>query len=223
MLSLILFFFFLPQEARHLLDAKLVPLSGATTKAFIPKGWKAQDEQAGDLNGDGLPDAVLQLIEDKPMRDAKDEFQERQRALLILFKTADGKYARAAVAGKLLMCASCGGMLGGDGENPAGDVKIEKGVLIVSQLYGARESTDLLQRFRYDAATRQFILIGQDITGVDRMTGASETVSTNFLTGKQITERRKINAKTEKEIVLSKKTKVIAKTRKTIEQVDFER
>jgi len=225
MLQLILSLILLPailQEPRHLLDAKLVPMSGATTNAFVPKGWKSQDEQAGDLNGDGLPDAVLQLIEDKPMRDAKDEFQERQRAMLILFKTADGKYARGAVASKLLMCASCGGMLGGDGEHPAADVKIEKGVLIVSQLYGARESTDLLQRFRYDTASHTFLLIGQDITGVDRLTGASETVSTNFLTGKQITERRKINAKTEKEVVLSKQTKVVPKARKTIEQVDFE-
>lgn len=225
MLQLILSLFLLPaatQEARRPLDAKLVPMNGATTKAFIPKGWKAQDEQAGDLNGDGLPDAVLQLIEDKPARDAKDEFQERQRAMLILFKTADGKYARAAVASKLLMCASCGGMLGGDGSNPGADVKIEKGVLLVSQLYGARESTDLLQRFRYDAATQKFILIGQDITGVDRLTGNSETVSTNFLTGKQVIERRKINAKTEKEVVVSKQTKVVPKTRKTIEQVDFE-
>ena len=223
MLQLFLFFFFLPQETRHLLDAKLVPMSGTTTKAFIPKGWKAQDEPTGDLNGDGLPDAVLQLIEDKPARDAKDEFQERQRALLILFKTADGKYARAAVASKLLMCASCGGMLGGSaGDAPGAEVKIEKGVLIVVQLYGSREATDLLQRFRYDAASQKFLLIGQDITNIDRLTGASETVSTNFLTGKQITERRKINAKTEKEVVLSKQTKIVAKARKTIEQVDFE-
>lgn len=226
MLQMILSLFLLlavMQDTRHLLDAKLVPMNGATTKAFVPKGWKAQDEQTGDLNGDGLPDAVLQLIEDKPARDAKDEFQERQRAMLILFKTTDGKYTRAAVASKLLMCASCGGMLGGSaGDSPGADVQIQKGVLIVSQLSGSRQSTDLLQRFRFDAPSQKFLLIGQDITGRDRLTGESETVSTNFLTGKQITERRKINAKTEKEVVLSKRIKVVPKTRKSIEQVDFE-
>lgn len=210
------------QEARRILDPKLVPLSGATTKAFVPPGWKSQDEQAGDLNGDGLPDAVLQLIEDKSEQDAKGEFQMRYRALLILFKTADGKYTRAAVAGKLLMCGGCGGMLGGTGETPAADVRIEKGVLIVSQLYGARESTDWLQRFRYDAPAKKFWLIGQDITSADRLEGNSEVISTNFLTGKQVTERRKYNQKTEKEVLLSKKTKVVAKTKRTIEQVDFE-
>ncbi len=209
------------QDTRHLLDAKLVPMGGATTKAFVPQGWKSQDEQTGDLNGDGLPDAVLQLIEDKPEQDAKGAFQERSRAFLILFKTADGKFSRAAVANKLLMCAGCGGMLGGTGETPAADVKIEKGVLIVSQLSGSRESTDLLQRFRYDVPSQKFLLIGRDITSTDRLVGNSEIVSTNFLTGKQVIERRKYNQKTDKEIVLSKQTKIVPKARKTIEQVDF--
>ncbi len=225
MLQVILSLFLLtavPQDTQRTLDPKLVPMSGTTTKAFVPKGWKSQDEQTGDLNGDGLPDAVLQLIEDKPEQNAKDEFQERSRALLILFKTVDGQFSRAVVATKLLMCVGCGGMLGGTGENAAADVKIEKGVLIVSQLSGSRESTDLLQRFRYDAPAQQFLLIGEDVKNYDRATGASETVSTNFLTGKQIIEKKKYNEKTEKEVTLSKKVKVVAKTRKTIEQVDYE-
>ncbi len=225
MLQLILSVFLLtavPQDARRILDPKLVPMTGATTKAFVPKGWKAQDEQAGDLNGDGMPDAVLQLIEDKPEQNAKGEFQERARALLIVFKTADGKFSRAAVATRLLMCGGCGGMLGGTGESAGADVKIEKGVLIVAQLSGARDATDHLQRFRYDAPAQKFLLIGEDLKNYDRATGASETISTNFLTGQQIIERRKINAKTEKEVLLSKQSKVVAKTKKTIEQADFE-
>lgn len=202
------------------IDPKTVPLTGATTKAFVPKGWKAQDEQTGDLNGDGMPDAVLQLIEDLPK--TKDEFRERTRALLILFKTADGKYTRAAVAGRLLMCGGCGGMLGGTGDSADADVKIEKGVLLVSQLSGSRESTDLLQRFRYDASSKQFLLIGQDVTNRDRGTGDSEVTSTNYLTGKQVIERRKYNEKTEKDTIVSKKIKVVAKVQKTIEQVEYE-
>ena len=65
------------QTTRKELDPKMVPMSGATTNAFVPKSWKTQDEQRGDLNGDGLPDAVLQLIQDLPI--PKDEFQERAR------------------------------------------------------------------------------------------------------------------------------------------------
>ncbi len=225
MLQLILSVFLLtavPQDTRRVLDPKLVPMTGATTKAFVPKGWKAQDEQSGDLNGDGMPDAVLQLIEDKSEQNAKGEFQERTRAMLIVFKTADGKFSRAAVATKLLMCGGCGGMLGGTGESAGADVKIEKGVLIVSQLSGARDMVDLLQRFRYDPQAKQFFLIGQDITNRDRAVGNSEVISTNFLTGKQLTERWKYNQKTDKEVLVSKQSKVVAKTKKTIEQADFE-
>lgn len=195
-------------------------MRGATTKAFVPKGWTSQNEQTGDLNGDGLPDAVLHLIEDKQNEEGEFEFQER--ALLILFKTTDGKYSRAAVAGKLLQCAGCGGTLGAIGEKAAADVKIEKGVLIVSQFSGSRESTDLLQRFRYDAPAQKFLLIGEDVKNYDRVTGASNTVSTNFLTGKQIIEKKTYNEKTEKEVTLSRKVKVVAKTSKTIEQADYE-
>lgn len=209
------------QEAPRVIDPKTVPLSGATTKAFVPKGWVLQDEQTGDLNGDALPDAVLQLIEDLPKK-SDDDFRTRYRALLILFKTADGKYTRAAVAGTLLMCGGCGGMLGGTGDSAAADVKIEKGVLLISQLAGSRESTDHLQRFRYHAATKQFLLIGEDITNADRLGGTSEVISTNYLTGKQVIERHKYNEKTDKDVLLSKKIKVVARKQKPIEQVAYD-
>lgn len=217
----LLFSAVLAQEKARVIDPKSVPVSGASTKAFVPRGWVLQDEQTGDLNGDGLPDAVLQLIEDLPKK-SPDEFQTRYRALLILFKTADGKYTRAAVAGSLLMCGGCGGMLGGMGDSPAADVTIEKGVLLVSQLSGSRESTDHLHRFRYHAATKQFLLIGEDITNADRLGGTSEVISTNYLTGKQVIERRKYNEKTDKEVLLSKKVKVVAKKQQPIEQVEYE-
>ncbi len=208
-------------ETQRVIDPKIVPLSGASTKAFVPKGWKLQDEQQGDLNGDAIPDAVLQLIEDLPKK-GDDEFQTRYRALLILFKTAEGKYTRAAVAGTLLMCGGCGGMLGGLGDTPGADVKIEKGVLLIAQLSGSRNATDLLYRFRYDPQAKQFWLIGQDVNNFDRLTGESEMTSTNYLTGKQIIERRKHDEKSEKETIVSQKMKVVAKTRKTIEQVNYE-
>ena len=72
------------------------------------------------------------------------------------------------------------------------------------------------------ARSQKFLLIGQDITSADRLVGNSEVISTNFLTGKQVIERRKYNQKTDKEVVLSKQIKIVAKARKTIEQVDFE-
>jgi hypothetical protein len=210
------------QSTATVIDPQAVPMRGATTKAFVPKGWKLQDEQTGDLNGDALPDIVLQLIQDLPERTAKDEFQERNRALLILFKTTDGQYTRAAVAGKLLMCAGCGGMLGGTGDTPGADVKIEKGVLIVSQMSGARDAVFKTQRLRYDLVLKRFVLIGEDISYRDRATGKEEATSTNFLTGKQIIKKTRFDQSRNDDVVISNVTKTVPKTKKFIEQVDYE-
>lgn len=177
---------------------------------FIPRGWKLEDRVTGDLNGDGLADTVLQIIKDN----AEDE--DYNRSLIILFKTADGGFTKAAEAKKIIRCSVCGGMLGG---GPA-DAKIENGVLILSQMYGSREASDYLQRFRYEPSSGKFRLIGEDITNYDRATGQSETTSTNYLTGKQIISKVVVNEKTGKETA-SKQTKTAKTALKYIEDIDY--
>ncbi len=179
--------------------------------AFVPKGWKVEDKMTGDLNGDSLPDTVLQILNES------NDGGEYDRSLLILFKTKDGKFTKAAEAKKVIRCSGCGGMLG---DGPA-DIKIENGVLIVSQLYGSREATDYLHRFRFEPSTKKFLLIGEDINNYDRGTGASEVTSTNYLTGKQVVTKSQYNQKTDKEDVVSKKEKSVPKSKKYIEDVDY--
>ncbi len=207
-------------DSRRMIDPEIIPLSGAVTKDFIPPGWKIEQEISGDLNADNQPDAVVQLIEDKPEQNNKGEYQDRYRALLLLLKSRDGKFQRGAVAVKLLQCTGCGGMLGSGGTGA--DLKIEKGVLIVSQLSGSREMRDLTQRFRFDAVAKRFVLIGQDVAERDRATGKSTMFSTNFLTGKQVIEKTRYNQKTDKEVTVSKTTKTVPKAKKFIEAVDYE-
>ncbi len=179
-------------------------------KDFIPAGWKLETITTGDLNGDSMPDSALQIIKEDAEEDDYD------RTLILLFKTTDGKLAKATEAGKIIRCSICGGILGG---GPA-DIKIEKGVLLVSQMYGSRQATNYLHRFRYEPSIGKFRLIGEDVTNYDRATGESETKSTNFLTGKQILTKEKYDEKTGKEAVVSRKTKKIAVTKKYIEQID---
>ena len=62
-------------------------------------------------------------------------------------------------------------------------MKIEKGVIIVEQGHGSRDTTDTAYRFRYDPETQRFVLIGFDYVGSDRMTAGKITESTNYLTG----------------------------------------
>lgn len=181
--------------------------------AFVPKGWKVEDKMTGDLNGDSLPDTVLQIIKENAEED------EYNRSLLILFKTKDGKFTKAAEAKKIIRCSICGGMLGGG----QADIKIENGVLTISQLYGSREALDYLHRFRYEPSTKKFLLIGEDINNYDRATGASEVTSSNYLTGKQTITKSQYNQKTDKEDTVSKKEKTVPKSKKYIEDVDYDK
>ena len=100
-------------------------------------------------------------------------YTTRYRALVVLLARAGGGFKRAAVATRLLGCTLCAGALG-DPEGINVQIDIKNGVLNVHQLSGSREATDLTQRFRYDAASGRFALIGQDSETYDRIGGDSE-------------------------------------------------
>jgi hypothetical protein len=212
-------------DVRRVLDAKLVAVEGRAARDFVPRGWKIEGDEGeltGDLNKDGVPDKVLRLVEDIPVEGAEGTYNERFRALVILFAQPGGGFKRAAVATKLLGCTLCAGMLG----DPAGgniQIEIKNGVLNVNQLSGARESTDLTQRFRYDAAAGRFQLIGQDVENSDRLEGNSTTESTNYLTGVKVKEVRKVKRENADPVLVSRKTLHVAAARRYIEDMDYER
>lgn len=224
-LCLILFLPAFPSFAqdnnRVVLNENLVPKEGAKITAFVPKGWKIEQELRGHLNTDSLEDVVLLLIEDKPEENSKGEYQDRYRALVILLKAPEGKYHRAAVAGKLIQCTGCGGVLGSGGAGA--DLKIVKGILLFSQLSGSRWATEHLRRIRYDGQTGRFVLIGEDIDEYDRAKGKSVVTSTNYLTGRQVIEKKQFNEKLNKYVTLGKQIKSVEKKKILIEEIDYER
>src|SRR5215210_5477555 len=120
------------------IDAAKLPRAAASVREFVPSGWVIEAQVEGDLNRDAIPDLAVTLVERMPANADKDNPPERQRALLILFKTEDGKFNRAALANKVLLCTRCGGAFFGVVETPT-HVEISDGVLIVRQEYGSRE------------------------------------------------------------------------------------
>jgi hypothetical protein len=208
------------EEARRFIDLKQVAVEGSSVQDFVPRGWKIEGQTDGDLNGDSKPDTALKLIEDLPEETADGALNIRYRALLVLLRMENGKLHRAAAADRLLQCTGCGGMLGNPG---GGDITIEKGVLIISQLSGSRESTDLTQRFRYDPALKRFVLIGEDIVNSDRLTGESENLSSNYLTGVKIIKKTRYDQKNDREVVVSSRTQRIPARKRFIEDVDYEK
>jgi len=196
------------------IDKSRIPTEAESIEKFVPTGWKIEEQVTGDLNGDSVPDFVVKLVEDKPAKDSDDVAIERQRALVIVLQQ-DGKLSRAAVADKLLQCTRCGGAFYGVSESPA-NVQIEKGVIVVDQDHGSRNLTNTYYRFRYDAASRQFILIGFDYADADRLTAQVVSESTNYSTGARIVTRSKGN----RDIKSSSK---IPLKKTSIEQVDSEK
>ena len=172
------------------LDKSRVPAVAGNVKEFVPSGWKIEEQLTGDLNGDGVSDHALKLVEDKPAKDQDDVAIERSRALVIALGQKDGKLGRAGIAAKLLQCTRCGGAFYGVVEAEA-NVSIEKGTLVVQQDHGGRELTNTSYQFRYDPETQRFVLIGFDYSSADRMTAQVISESTNYLTGVRKVSRDK--------------------------------
>src|ERR1051325_11171515 len=116
------------QDATPINKSK-VPAQADTAAKFVPAGWKIEEQISGDLNGDGVNDLALKLVEDKPEQTSEGFPTERARALVVALQKG-GTLVRAAVADKLLQCTRCGGAFYGVTESPA-NVAIEKGVIVV--------------------------------------------------------------------------------------------
>lgn len=209
-------------EGRRFLDPNLVPADGQSARDFVPKGWKLETDEglvSGDLNKDGAADAVLRLVEDLPVEGADGVLNMRSRALVILLAKPGGGFERAAVATKLLGCTGCHGVLG----DPAGGnirVEIKNGILDVNQLSGSREATDRTLRFRHDAASNRFRLIGEERSEYDRAAGGGTSNSINYLTGVRVTKTVTVG-RGGRERTTSKTTRV-PRPRRFIEDVDYE-
>lgn len=178
------------QEDAGKIDKSLVPAEAASPVGFVPRGWKIEQQLSADLNGDSLPDSVIKLVEDKPEKNSEGYATDRGRALVVALQKVGGKLTRAAVAANLLQCTQCGGAFYGVSEAPA-NVSIEKNVIVVDQDHGSRNLTNTYYRFRLDATSQKFVLIGFDYADADRLTAQVVSESTNYLTGVRKTTRSK--------------------------------
>jgi hypothetical protein len=180
-------------------------------RKFVPAGWTVEQELQGDLDGDGIPDAVLMLVEEGH----SGPTDEAGRSLIVLAGQRDGSFAEMATNRKLLLCVQCFGAIGGKPR-----LSIQRNVLIVEQETGSRETTSGLWRLRFDPASKRIRLIGLDVKKADRGTGVSTSESTNYSNGKRITESLRYDEAKKKDVVVGKKTSSVATTPIFLEDVD---
>lgn len=150
---------------------------GTSLENFVPKGWKVDFQVSGDLNSDGIPDIAAILVEDKPENDLSGADEGPAHAFIVLLSADNGKFTLSGKNDKLLLCKGCGGV------KEFVDIRIKKGVLVVSQMSGSREYAYTTWRFRYDPKMQRFVLIGRDNEEGDNATGEKTTESSNYLTG----------------------------------------
>lgn len=193
--------------------AKNLPPEGKSLVDFVPEGWTVQDQVNGDLNGDGVSDIAAILVQSKP--DSGED--ELQRALIVLLgRDKEERFLLAGTNDKIINCKGCGGV-----KEMVG-VSIKKGVLLVEQMSGSREFANETWRFRYDPQTQRFVMIGHDLETGDGMRGTGTIVSSNYLTGRKITETYRYDKSGEHKIAIS--TKKAEAPRKTpfMEDVELE-
>ena len=172
------------------LDARRIPAEGRGAQDFVPRGWGIGARAEGDLNGDGRPDYALQLVPEGHDSSGITAAPE-SHALLVLLSAEGGSLRRAGLATKLLVPAV---------PQYGIELSIRRGVLVVNQNYGMSDVADLTHRFRLDAASGRFLLIGKDTFSYHRPQGPewpATRVSENYLTGLRLTttERYLANGK----------------------------
>lgn len=165
--------------------------NAASWAPWIPAGWGLLSSATGDLNKDGVKDAVLVLEEKNPAKIKPNDglgatdLNLNPRRLLILFNTPQG-YQKAFSSDRLLPTEN-------DADSPcledplaAKQVSVSRGVLILNLNYwlscGSYGVTNHSLTFRYENS--RFRLIGFDTTSFSRSSGDQSEISINYLTGK---------------------------------------
>ena len=163
--------------------------------AWIPSGWKLISTTIGDLNKDGVEDAVLILEEMNPANFKPNKMlgpsvlNVNPRRLLVLLKT-HGAYRKILSKDSLLPSAN-------DEDSPClddplmeqggisirnGKLAIRLGTFLYCGSYGVNYRT-----FTFRLENTRFRLIGYDYSEFSRSSGEASECSINYLTGKKKT------------------------------------
>ena len=162
-----------------------INLRGQGINDFVPIGWTILDSAKGDLNKDGIADAVIILQDEDSVTlfKSEDTIIVQPRILLILFKSYSDKLFHLIESSNTFISSHDNPMM----DDPNQRLTIDKGVLKIDfHLFynmGSWYTTSSTYKFRYDG--KIFILIGADLSTIHRSTLDYEDYSYNFLTNKQ--------------------------------------
>lgn len=138
---------------------------------FVEPNTKVLFSQSGDLNADGVQDAVLILdhvgVDDELLGEGAF------RSTVLLVRDVAGKLRKARQNNKIVPCARCGGVAG----DPFGYVRVEKGVLTVFNEGGSREHWSAEYTFQYSAGAEDWMLEKITRNAIDTMTMQDKSIT----------------------------------------------
>ncbi|RMH90995.1 hypothetical protein EBB59_08585 [Lysobacter pythonis] len=151
-------------------------------KDIVPEGYKLVSSQKGDLNKNGLDDALV-LVEEVG-NTSMVLGQGAKRKLLVVVANAAGGYELARSNDKIVPCNTCGGVSG----DPFGYMKIDApGIFRLVVEGGSRERWSFEYLFSFDTQKQDWIAEKIEMETVDEQDGR---VVNKTLTGAEIPERR---------------------------------
>lgn len=166
-------------------DPKKPRVDNSAFLAYVPEGWILQDGRIldVDIDGDGIKDAMLTVIEDDNLK--KGDLPEviNERALLILIGNKEGTYLRLSFAKNALLCASCAGMMGSFGSKEPDVILYDGGTFTIGWIAGSRNTLDAEINFRFDPKLNQFMLVSDSVEKRDRVGGISTVTKRDFQAG----------------------------------------
>jgi len=190
-------------------------------EGFVPNGWRLESQQADDLNGDGRPDLILVMRQQDPANVIRNDdglgenpLDTNPRILVVAFARDGGGYALALQNHALIPrhdIPTIEDMLS------EGGVSTLRGTLRVTLHFWANAGSwsmgNTTYTFRWQNG--RFELIGYDSDSVMRNSGASESLSINYSTGK--VKRSVGNMQDDKETVTWEK--LPSSRRRTLDEV----
>jgi hypothetical protein len=190
-----------------------------TPGGFAPPGWVVETQTTGRIDGDGIDDIVLQLIQrDRPMPSDAPPIT-RNRILVVALGKAGAGYRRVGIGAHLLQCTTCGGALY-MGNAPPSDVKLDKGSIVVMQEAGSRVLSTQTWKLRCNAGCSRIVLY-QEIDGErDRVEGISSSTETDWGANTKTIRTYRASTPGGREVLVSTKTQP-AKGAVYLEDIDY--
>jgi hypothetical protein len=154
-----------------------IPMTAKDPKDFAPKGWKIDVVEKGDLNGDKIDDAAIVMT--KPELMENDTVKETSKRFVVLALGDGGQFKRTALSDEAALDEDEGGVMG----DPFQELKIEKGIVIITHYGGSSSRRGVTERYRWQQ--NRWMLIGATYESfhATEPDGTSSVTDTNLSTG----------------------------------------